>query len=254
MLQAMDTEVGRLLDALDLTDTTVFLLGDNGSAYALPTAINSEGKGSIHEGGINVPLIVAGDAVPLAAQGAETAALVHTTDVYATLLELGGAAPPAGVTVHGVSFAPALGNPSVSPRSVVYADGPFNQSQKEDAAQPHMHDVAVRDPRYKLIRWGCEIPDEGNPNRRAFYDLEVDPGEADDLLDPPGGLDAGEEAAYTALSGALDSIAGLPPAGGCPHIDPPPPPPRCGLGFEIALPLALLAARRRARDRGVRRR
>lgn len=246
MLQAMDTEVGRLLDALDLSDTTVVLLGDNGSGYALPTSVNSEAKGSIYEGGINVPLIVAGDAVPAPSRGTETAALVHTTDVYATLLELAGASAPPGITLHGVSFAPVLSDPSLSPHSLIYADGVFNQSAKPGAKEPHMHDVALRDARYKLIRFGCEIPDEGNPNRRAFYDLDADPGETDDLLDPPGGLGAGEEAAYAASSAALDSIAGLPPAGGCPHIDPPPPPPpHCGLGFELVLPLAVIALRRR---------
>ncbi|MHC4910748.1 MAG: sulfatase-like hydrolase/transferase, partial [Planctomycetota bacterium] len=68
MIEAMDTEIGRLLDSIDpevLSDTLVIFVGDNGThpAATTPPFNPAHAKASIFEGGINVPLIVSGRGV-----------------------------------------------------------------------------------------------------------------------------------------------------------------------------------------------
>lgn len=66
-VEAMDTEIGRLLDGIPtavLNNTLIIFLGDNGSPNGvLEVFPRQHGKNSIYEGGVNVPLIVAGAGV-----------------------------------------------------------------------------------------------------------------------------------------------------------------------------------------------
>ena len=61
-IQALDTEIGRLLAEVDLETTTVIFIGDNG----VPPPVTDAGQGirgakwSVYEGGVRVPLVVAG--------------------------------------------------------------------------------------------------------------------------------------------------------------------------------------------------
>ena len=88
-IQSLDTEIGRLLAEVDLEKTTVIFVGDNG----VPPPVNDVGqgmrgsKGSVYEGGVRVPLIVAGAGVTR--RGREDNLFV-TTDIYATVLDLAG--------------------------------------------------------------------------------------------------------------------------------------------------------------------
>lgn len=92
-IEAMDTEIGRLLDALpaDVRNNTVILfVGDNGTpgaardqaVYANPT------KGSLSEGGVCVPMIVSGAGVARTNEREE--ALVNGSDFFTTIAELAG--------------------------------------------------------------------------------------------------------------------------------------------------------------------
>ena len=91
-IEAADTEIQRLLDeaTIDLNNTTIILLGDNGSVVgmAAPPFNPGRAKGSLYEGGINVPLIIAGDGV--SAPDRVSDALVNTTDLFTTVLNLAG--------------------------------------------------------------------------------------------------------------------------------------------------------------------
>lgn len=64
-IQALDTELGRLLAEVDFSTTLVIFVGDNG----VPPPVKDTGtglrdaKGSAYEGGVRVPLIVAGSGV-----------------------------------------------------------------------------------------------------------------------------------------------------------------------------------------------
>src|SRR6185503_515517 len=88
MVEALDAELGRFLAELRATspDALVFVIGDNGSdpTARASTLDASRGKSTMFEGGLHVPLVVAGPGVV----AGECAALVSSTDLYATLLQL----------------------------------------------------------------------------------------------------------------------------------------------------------------------
>jgi hypothetical protein len=195
MVQAMDTELGRLLTGLDpavRARTIVVLVGDNGTPTEATTApfVPSHAKGTVYEGGVNVPLIVSGPGV---AQGAECKALASTTDVYATIAELLGGAPSAAD--DSVSLAPYLAQPEHAPlRTTVYAE-----SFMPNGTPPYINrQRAVREARYKLVHVHKKST---LPVERHLYDLSDDPLEVHDLLAGPLGPRA--QLAYDALAALL---------------------------------------------------
>mmetsp|Transcript_21542 Transcript_21542/g.69449 ORF Transcript_21542/g.69449 Transcript_21542/m.69449 type:complete len:205 (+) Transcript_21542:2-616(+) len=135
MLTELDALVGVLLSALrsgnELNQTIIVFTSDNGglpckpgsakalangawtagpgSSSAAPACTDSSGglrgfKGSIFEGGHRVPLLLSWPAGGVGA-GAASSDLVGLVDLYATLLDLVGAPPPAiGQAVDSVSF------------------------------------------------------------------------------------------------------------------------------------------------------
>ncbi len=196
MIEAMDSEIGRLLagiDAATLANTYVIFMGDNGTTRQASTPPFQRGrvKGSIYEGGIRVPLIVAGPGV---SDGAVTAALVNSTDMFASILELGGVnlaeALPADLVHDSVSFVPYLsapGRPSL--REWIYAD------EMTPAEGMQGGDFAIRDERFKLVRRSGD--DE-------LYNLAADPYERNDLL--AGTPTEDTQARYMSLASRLEAL------------------------------------------------
>lgn len=189
MSEAMDQEIGRILAVLDSVDpeALVIFMGDNGTTRTAtePPFVRSHAKGTVYEGGVNVPLIVKGPGVR---QG-ETQALVSTVDLYATLAELARVRSSAE---DSVSLLPILHDPAASVREFVYAESfPDNGG----SLPLDGHQRAVRGDRYKLIR------DMGQPDE--FYDLQADPFEANNLLPA---LSAAEQAAFDALEAELVAL------------------------------------------------
>jgi len=178
MVEAMDTELGRLLNgiAADLPDTNVVFLGDNGTPreVCLPPFLPDHAKLTVYEGGINVPLIVTGPAV--VHRGVECAALVNTTDLFATVLELGGFdLSTTKVPRDSVSLTPYLADPATPDRRRWVYSEIFTPNGSGPVLSGRL---AIRDSRYKLIRTVNDaLPDE-------LYDLELDPFESIDLLAP----------------------------------------------------------------------
>ena len=88
-LQALDTEIGRLLNSVDLNTTNIIIIGDNGTPGAVAQAPfdSSHAKGTLYDGGIHVPLIMAGPDIPLTGTSHK---LVHCVDLFATILDLAG--------------------------------------------------------------------------------------------------------------------------------------------------------------------
>ena len=130
MVEALDTEIGRLLAAHE--DAYVFFLSDNGTS-----SVVGGGKGSVSEQGINVPMIVRGPGVPA---GAVVADLVHVVDLFATVCELWGVEAP---TEDSISFVPVLrGEPGKRA---------WNYSCLFWEATPGRRIHAVRDREYKLV-------------------------------------------------------------------------------------------------------
>jgi len=128
-IEALDTELGRLLASLDTEvreRTSVVFVGDNGTPATVigePYAGN-QGKGTLAQGGVHVPMIVDGPLV--GAPGGESEALVHVLDVYATVAELAGLDTGAllpGVELDAQSLVPYLTDPATpSARATVFAE------------------------------------------------------------------------------------------------------------------------------------
>ena len=201
MIEAMDTEIGRLWAAIGpemMANTDVIYLGDNGTGRTNPPAGISTraGKGSLYEGGIHVPLVIAGPSV--VDGGREVEGLVDLTDIYATVLELAGGAVedtvPAGVEVDSVSLLPYLLDPQVEGLrpwafSLLAGAGgrPGNMNTRGHT---------IRDDRYKLIRF--------LNNTEEFYDLQADPREGNNLA--MGALVGEELARYENLASIMTDL------------------------------------------------
>jgi len=88
-IEAMDSEIGRLLDSLpedERDNTLIIYIGDNGTpAGVIDTSVynRTHSKGSLFEGGIRVPMVVSGKGVTR--QNVRESALVNTSDFYATI-------------------------------------------------------------------------------------------------------------------------------------------------------------------------
>jgi len=173
MTEDMDTAIGRILDQVDALgisgETYIFFTSDNGGVPG-ETARNHPlraGKGSLFEGGLRVPLVVAGPGIE--AGSFETTPVVGW-DLYATFADLAGGKRDFGDAIDSVSFAPLLfgdaPDGALENRSLVF-HAPFHPKYKMSA---------LRRGDSKFVRFW----DRGE---RALYDLERDIGEHRDLAD-----------------------------------------------------------------------
>lgn len=206
MLQAMDAELGRFLatiPAATRANTDIVFLGDNGTASSvvLPPFDPARSKGTVYQGGVRVPLIVAGPSVGGAPR--TEPALVHVVDLFATLAALQGvdavAAVPASVrldTWNVASLWAAAGQPPVRTFS-------YSQEFTGNAAMAASGDSEmVRNASHSLLRFV-------RPNltvREELYDLAADPFETTNLLLAP--LSPAASAAYTSLRRELAKVRG----------------------------------------------
>ena len=197
-IEAMDKELGRLLERVDLATTTVIFLGDNGTPNEVTASpYNADhAKLRVYEQGVKVPMIVAGAAV--VAPGREVTSLVNTLDLFPTILRLAGINPadvlPSGTKIDGVSFLPYIANTSTAPiRPWAYAD-------KFDLAYNQKWERAINDSRYKLIERakGLQWP------VREFFDLQTDPYETKNLLKNT--LTSTQKKKLNYLDGELDKL------------------------------------------------
>ncbi len=192
MVESLDTEIGRLLRQLGpavLAQTNIVFIGDNGSVQqqAVAPFNPSRAKGTPYEGGINVPLIVAGPAV--ASPGREVDALACSVDVFATVLELCGArsALPAYVVHDSVSLMPYLSDPAAVPqRQFTYCEEFTGAAWPLPLQNGH---AVIRDVRYKLIH-RVSGADE-------LFDLRTDPWETTNVLSRT--MTAAERQSHAAL-------------------------------------------------------
>ena len=204
MVEAMDTEIGRLLDSLPAdvrANTTVIFIGDNGSPGQVvqDPLDNQKAKGSIYDGGVHVPLLISGPKV--VNPDRSSAALVNSVDLYATMLELMdidvSATLPNTITLDSVSMMPYLTDSThSSPRSWIFAEI-FTEGGDSDDGK------TIRNDQYKLIRY-----DTGD---LEFYDLEADQYQDTDLLTSGSPMSSDEEQAYCGLFADLRALLGSEP-------------------------------------------
>lgn len=193
----MDTQVGRLLDALDASpaakNTIIVLWGDHG------WHLGDHGSWSKHtnyEQATHSPLLIS---APGLTTGASTLSLAATVDIYPTLCELAGIAAPGGLA--GRSLAPVLRDPRASVQDAVFHVIPRPLGTKE------MLGRAVRTARWRYIEW--RRFDAGRTlAAEELYDLQTDPAEARNVagLTEHAELKAGLSARIAALGRALPPV------------------------------------------------
>jgi len=144
MMTYMDNMVGNVLDAIDnagiANNTVVVFGGDNGTwarIYSTYKGVEIKGgKLTSKDTGSWVPLYVRWPGVVAPASLYD--GLTDFSDIFPTLIEMGGGVVPSYRVIDGISFLPQLQGASTEPRSFVYcSDIPSR--------------TFVRDKRWKLI-------------------------------------------------------------------------------------------------------
>lgn len=172
-VEALDHEIGRLFDSLQIMgkwDNTDFIfIGDNGDE---PNVAQNKGgaKGSVYQEGISVPFIISGPSVVNPNRASD--ALVNTTDLFATILDLFGYSNwsreiPVNKPVDSKSILPILKNQATDIRSWIFTEVFKKPTVASDGK-------AIRNKTYKLLNF-----DNG---AQQFYRIASDPTEDTDLL------------------------------------------------------------------------
>jgi arylsulfatase B len=174
MAEAMDNRIGKIFDWLEannkLDSTDIIFVGDNGDDRTAAQIINQMRiKGSVYQGGVTVPFIIAGPSVKN--PGRVSNALVNLQDIFATVVELTGYTNwqtqiPANKPVDSKSLVPVLKNTATTARPWAFTEV-FGTNTASDGK-------AIRNQDYKLLNF-----DSG---KQEFYNLTNDPNEASNLL------------------------------------------------------------------------
>jgi len=209
MIVALDTKLGDVLAAVDLARTLVVFVSDNGTPggmnpsqnVAAPDQNPMKLKGTVFEGGVNVPMIAVGGA--LGETGVDCDTLVNTTDFFRTFAQLARVdlrrVLPAGYALDSQSFRSSLLRPRAPDRPRTWA---FAEIYKPNGPvyPKTLRRRMVTDRRFKLIE---------QADKQLFYDLLLDPLEEAPLdlalLRPD------EAAAFAALEARLATLDHGPP-------------------------------------------
>ncbi len=169
MVEALDFEIGRLLEDVDLDETNVILVGDNGTPGNLLQApfTNGHGEGSLYEGGKRVTLVAAGPDIVVRGTNERP---VQVADLYTTILSLAGIdaveVAPAGTIIDGRDLYPAFAGSQVNGGVVIEIFG-----NGVDAPGR-----AVRDGDFKLIIYDDPASTSDTPTFE-LYNVTADPDE-----------------------------------------------------------------------------
>lgn len=165
MIESIDYELNRFLNSLSAEEkenTIIIFLGDNGTPnQVLQDYPSGHGKSSLYQGGLRVPLIISGAQVTR--KGERESALVHITDLYATILELTGSELDGGI-YNSQSFKHLLSNESGPTRTYNYSE------INKETDNGHV----IRNEEYKLIQF--------DDKEDEFYNLIKDSFELDNII------------------------------------------------------------------------
>lgn len=205
MLEHLDTSVGRLMKSLDdlgLRDRTLVVFeSDNGGVHhswlpkpqstgdgnwhlapdadVFDNAPLREGKGSVYEGGLRVPLMVRWPGITKAGEICHTP--VHITDWLPTFLEIGHAVAPANHPLDGQSIVPLLSGGTIPPRPL------FWYVPLYDIRWGATPCAVIRDGDWKLIEsFGDSFDARGQYHigrRLELFNLKEDLSESHDLAE-----------------------------------------------------------------------
>lgn len=195
MVEAMDAEIGRFFDYLISSgkwdNTDIIFMGDNGDDSKVAQVTPS--KGSIYQGGVNIPFIISGPDVVNPNRTSD--ALVNTVDLFATILELFGdtnwqSQIPTTV-VDSKSLLPILKNTASSVRTVAFSEVFKDPTISGDGK-------TIRNSDYKLLKF-----DNGT---EKIFNLSTDPTEKTNLL--LGTLNTIQTSNYTSLCNQMTTLVG----------------------------------------------
>ena len=179
MLEALDTEISRLLAAVDLSKSNVILIGDNGTPGQVVQAPfgNGNAKGDLYQGGVHVPLVVTGPDVTVPA-GSTSDTMVHCIDLFSTILELAGidseAATASVDVIDSKSILPILqGSADLADRCIVVEKFGLNAFDGRAI-------ISDDYPDYKLIIFGDRLSTSDTPTFE-FYNITGDVNEQSPL-------------------------------------------------------------------------
>ncbi|MGH1385039.1 sulfatase-like hydrolase/transferase [Kordia sp.] len=164
MLEAMDSEIGRLLNSMSAEErenTIIIFIGDNGTPnQVVQEYISQRAKGSVYQGGVNVPMIVSGKNV--GRFNTIEDALINTTDLFATIADIAGT----GTTEinDSKSFKELLTTTSTETREYAYTE----------ISRDIGSDYTIRNATHKYILFSNGI--------EALYNLSANPFENPNLL------------------------------------------------------------------------
>jgi arylsulfatase A-like enzyme len=181
MVSAVDTSVGRVIDALEQSgmteETIIIFFSDNGGLCTRPDSGKSKvgptsnlplrsGKGWLYEGGIREPLIIR---VPgMTNPGTQCDTPVISMDFFPTIIELAGLPLAPKLHVDGISLVPLLkGEPLHQARSLYWHYPHYHGSGWRPGA-------AIRENDWKLIEFY-------ESDETELYDLSNDSAERNDL-------------------------------------------------------------------------
>ncbi len=186
-LEAMDTEIGRLLQSMSAEErenTVIIFIGDNGS----PTRVaqeygNRRAKGTVYQGGVNVPMAITGKNVSRINQ--EDNSLINATDLYNTIVEISG-----NLTTQSndsESFKNLFANAGTGTRDYAFSEISFDDNTS---------DYTVCSLTHKYIMF--------NDDSEALFNLNDDPLENINLLEQT--LSASDSEIFNELKSELNSI------------------------------------------------
>ncbi len=200
-LEALDHEVGRLLESVDLANTNIIVIGDNGTPGQVVQAPfgNGNAKATLFEGGINVPFFAAG---PDVVRRGTSDKLVHVVDLFSTILEM------AGVNSNQLIDPSELDSRTLLPLLRGGTDAMQRCIVSEQWIGTGNNDgrslISDEFPNFKLISFQ-DITDANDLPRYEMYDLSASPDESQGLVVPPVSGDA-HFAAYEALTAKDESL------------------------------------------------
>lgn len=168
-IEAVDQNIGRLMEKLKSLkldqNTYVVFTSDNGGTRQYTAPLKGS-KGELYEGGIRVPLVVAGPGIKN--RGSYCDAPVASIDLMPTFLELAGASVVGDQPLDGVSLVRVWrGESQLAPRKMFWHFPCY-----VGRAPPSS---AIRDGDFKLIEFF------ENGGRHELYNLRDDPNEQRDL-------------------------------------------------------------------------
>lgn len=190
----VDAQVGRLLKELDRRDlrknTIIVLFGDHGWKLG---EHRSWGKKTNYEIDTRSPLIISAPGQPITAKSTE--ALVELVDIYPTLCELAGFAPPP--RLEGKSVVPLLETPHRPWKTAVF-------SQFPRGFKGRIMGRSVRTERYRYVEWHQWFG--GKLVAREVYDHSQDPLENVNIAGRPENEELVSELAKVLWDGWWDAL------------------------------------------------